>query len=162
MPADERDLHKIALGMIETRGMVGSVEAADAMVKASGVILIGKEYVGGGYTTVFCRGEVGAVKASVDAGASAAKRVGELLSVHIIAKPDLQLEDMLPDVDWFWVPPWQQNGGMQRVNPDTMTVAELRRFARSLPGIGMQGREISKAGKDVLVEAVKKALGIRQ
>jgi len=67
---------KLALGMIETRGLVGSIEAADAMVKAARVTLIGKEFIGGGYVTVMVRGDVGAVKAAVDAGAEAARRVG--------------------------------------------------------------------------------------
>ena len=71
-----------ALGMIETKGLVGSIEAADAMVKAANVTLIGKEFVGGGLVTVMVRGDVGAVKAATDAGAAAAQRVGELVSVH--------------------------------------------------------------------------------
>jgi ethanolamine utilization protein EutM len=74
----------IALGMVETRGLVGAIEAADAMVKAANVVLIGSEYVGGGYVTVMVRGDVGAVKAATDAGGAAAKRVGELVSVHVI------------------------------------------------------------------------------
>lgn len=86
----------IALGMIETRGLVGAVEAADAMVKAAQVTLIGKEKVGGGYVTVMVRGEVGAVKAATDAGAAAAKRVGELVSVHVIPRPHDQVESILP------------------------------------------------------------------
>ena len=89
-------MSKIALGMIETRGLVGSVEAADAMVKAAKVTLVGKEVIGGGYVTVMVRGEVGAVKAAVDAGAAAAKRVGELVSVHVIPRPHANLEDALP------------------------------------------------------------------
>ena len=76
-----------ALGMIETRGLVASIEAADAMVKAANVTLIGKEHVGGGLVTVMVRGDVGAVKASVDAGAAAAERVGELVSIHVIPGP---------------------------------------------------------------------------
>src|SRR2546422_2313440 len=75
-----------ALGMIETKGFVGAVEAADAMVKAANVQLLGKEYIGAGYVTVFVRGDVGAVKAATDAGAAAARRVGELISVHVIPR----------------------------------------------------------------------------
>ncbi|MAE95254.1 MAG: ethanolamine utilization protein EutM [Deltaproteobacteria bacterium] len=89
-------MSKIALGMIETRGLVGSVEAADAMVKAAQVTLIGKEKIGGGYVTVLVRGEVGAVKAATDAGAAAARRVGELVSVHVIPRPHDQVETILP------------------------------------------------------------------
>jgi ethanolamine utilization protein EutM len=86
----------IALGMVETKGLVGAIEAADAMVKAANVVLIGSEYVGGGYVTVMVRGDVGAVKAATDAGAAAAKRVGELASVHVIPRPHSDVEMILP------------------------------------------------------------------
>jgi len=86
----------IALGMVETKGLVGSIEAADAMVKAANVTLIGSEYVGGGFVTVMVRGDVGAVKAATDAGAAAAKRVGELVSVHVIPRPHSDVEMILP------------------------------------------------------------------
>lgn len=89
-------MSQIALGMIETRGLVGSIEAADAMVKAAKVALIGKERIGGGYVTVMVRGEVGAVKAATDAGAAAARRVGELVSVHVIPRPHSEVESILP------------------------------------------------------------------
>ncbi len=85
-----------ALGMIETKGLVGSIEAADAMVKAANVLLVGKEYIGAGYVTVFVRGDVGAVKAATDAGAAAARRVGELVSVHVIPRPHDEVEKILP------------------------------------------------------------------
>ena len=85
----------IALGMVETRGLIGSIEAADAMVKAANVVLIGSEYVGGGYVTVMVRGDVGAVKAATDAGAAAAKRVAELVSVHVIPRPHENVEMIL-------------------------------------------------------------------
>ena len=85
-----------ALGLIETKGLVGAVEAADAMVKAANVILVGKEYVGAGYVTVMVRGDVGAVKAATDAGAAAARRVGELVSVHVIPRPHEEVEKVLP------------------------------------------------------------------
>jgi ethanolamine utilization protein EutM len=87
---------KEALGLIETRGMVGSVEAADAMVKAAKVTLLGKERVGGGYVSVMVRGDVGAVKAAVEAGAEAARRVGDLVSVHVIPRPHEDVEAILP------------------------------------------------------------------
>jgi ethanolamine utilization protein EutM len=86
----------IALGMVETRGLIGSIEAADAMVKAANVVLIGSEYVGGGYVTVMVRGDVGAVKAATDAGAAAAKRVADLVSVHVIPRPHENVEMILP------------------------------------------------------------------
>ena len=100
-----------ALGMIETKGLVASIEAADAMVKAANVTLVGKEHVGGGLVTVMVRGDVGAVKASVDAGAAAAaaaaavdagaaaaERVGELISVHVIPRPHEEVEGILPQL----------------------------------------------------------------
>jgi|SRR6186997_1362658 ethanolamine utilization protein EutM len=85
-----------ALGLVETKGLIGSIEAADAMVKAANVILVGKEYIGAGYVTVMVRGDVGAVKAATDAGAAAARRVGELVSVHVIPRPHSEVEKILP------------------------------------------------------------------
>ena len=85
-----------ALGMIETKGLVGAVEAADAMVKAANVELIGREQVGSGLVTVMVRGDVGAVKAATDAGAAAAERVGELVSIHVIPRPHAEVEMILP------------------------------------------------------------------
>ena len=90
------DVSQEALGLVETKGLVGSIEAADAMVKAANVILIGKEYIGAGYVTVMVRGDVGAVKAATDAGAAAARRVGELVAVHVIPRPHELVEDILP------------------------------------------------------------------
>ncbi len=87
---------KEALGLIETRGLVGAIEAADAMVKAAQVELLGKEGVGGGLVTVMVRGDVGAVKAATDAGAAAAEKVGELISVHVIPRPHTDVEAILP------------------------------------------------------------------
>ncbi len=92
-------MEKEALGMIETRGLVGAIEAADAMVKAAKVSLIGKEFIGGGYVTVMVRGDVGAVKASVEAGSMAAKKVGELVSVHVIPRPHSDVEVILPTTE---------------------------------------------------------------
>jgi microcompartment protein CcmL/EutN len=85
-----------ALGLVETKGLIGSIEAADAMVKAANVLLVGKEYIGAGYVTVMVRGDVGAVKAATDAGAAAARRVGELVSVHVIPRPHTEVERILP------------------------------------------------------------------
>lgn len=84
-----------AVGMIETRGLVGAIEAADAMVKAANVEFVGKEFVGGGIVTVIVKGDVGAVKAATDAGASAAERVGEVLSVHVIPRPHTDVAAMI-------------------------------------------------------------------
>ena len=88
-----------ALGMVETKGLVGSVEAADAMVKAANVNLIGKVHVGGGLVTVMVRGDVGAVKSATDAGAAAVSRVGELVSVHVIPRPHEEVERILPSLE---------------------------------------------------------------
>src|SRR5688572_32364059 len=99
-----------ALGMIETKGFVAAVESADAMVKAANVQLVGKEYIGAGYVTIFVRGDVGAVKAATDAGASAARRVGELISVHVIPRPHNEVERVLP------------RGGRVGISPDEKAI----------------------------------------
>ena len=85
-----------ALGMIETKGLIGAIEAADAMVKAANVTLEGRDYVGAGLVLVTCRGDVGAVKAATDAGAAAARRVGELISVHVIPGPHEETDIVTP------------------------------------------------------------------
>lgn len=85
-----------ALGLIETKGLVAAIEAADAMVKAANVSLVGKECIGGAFVTVMVRGDVGAVKAATEAGAAAAQRVGELKSVHVIPRPHAEVETILP------------------------------------------------------------------
>ena len=85
-----------ALGLIETKGLIGAVEAADAMVKTANVVLVAKEYIGAGYVTVMVRGDVGAVKAATDAGAAAARRVGELVSVHVIPNLHEEVEKAVP------------------------------------------------------------------
>ncbi len=92
------EVGQTALGMIETRGIVASIEAADAMVKAANVSLIGQTKVGGGLVSVLVRGEVGAVKAATDAGASAANKVGEVVSVHLIPRPHDEVENLLKDL----------------------------------------------------------------
>ncbi len=86
-----------SLGMIETKGLIGAIEAVDAMVKSANVQLVGKEQVGGGLVTVMVRGDVGAVKAATDAGAAAAEKVGELVSVHVIARPHTEVDAILPN-----------------------------------------------------------------
>ena len=98
MQAIPMDTRSDALGMVETRGFIGSVEAADAMVKAANVSLVGTEYIGAGFVTVTVRGDVGAVKAATDAGAAAARRVGELVAVHVIPAPHGDIEKTLPGV----------------------------------------------------------------
>ena len=87
-----------ALGMIETRGLTASIEAADAMVKAANVVLIGTEKIGSGLVTVMVRGDVGAVKAATEAGAAAARRLGEVIAVHVIPRPHNDIEKILPTI----------------------------------------------------------------
>ena len=111
-----------ALGMVETKGFVGAVEAADAMVKAANVQLLGKEYIGAGYVTIFVRGDVGAVKAATDAGAAAARRVGELISVHVIPRPHAEVERVLPV------------NGRTGLSPDERALARWRRARTIGPG----------------------------
>jgi ethanolamine utilization protein EutM len=118
-----------ALGMVETKGFVGAVEAADAMVKAANVQLLGKEYIGAGYVTVFVRGDVGAVKAATDAGAAAARRVGELISVHVIPRPHAEVERVLPV------------NSRTGFGPDEQT--QLQGGARGQLGQGDAGRSLS-------------------
>ncbi len=88
-----------ALGLIETRGLVAAIEAADVMVKTAKVTLAGRESIGGGYVTVVVTGDVGAVKAAIDAGATAAKRVGELVSAHLIPRPSDDVQEILPGAE---------------------------------------------------------------
>jgi len=168
----ERSVYGMALGMIETMGLVGAIEAADAMVKAANVVLIGKEKVRGGLVTVMVRGDVGAVKAATDAGAVAAQRVGELISVHVIPRPDCEIEPILPS------PTPYNNDNNHTNNNETMqnnagvineegrfdagylqelTVVELRKLARKIKGIGITGRQISMANKEELIKEILKA-----
>jgi ethanolamine utilization protein EutM len=111
-----------ALGMVETKGFVAAVESADAMVKAANVQLVGKEYIGAGYVTIFVRGDVGAVKAATDAGAAAARRVGELISVHVIPRPHNEVERVLPRVGKVGLSPDEKaiggGGGRQLTSGD--------------------------------------------
>ena len=95
---EERRMSQEALGMVETRGLVAAIEAADAMVKAANVTLIGTERIGSGLVTVMVRGDVGAVQAATDAGAAAGSRLGELVSVHVIPRPHSDVEKILPAV----------------------------------------------------------------
>ncbi|GIN61676.1 carboxysome shell protein [Robertmurraya siralis] len=90
---------KEALGMVETKGLIGAIEAADAMVKAANVTLIGYQKIGSGLITVMVRGDVGAVKAATDAGAAAAEKVGEVVSIHVIPRPHAEVEGILPKLE---------------------------------------------------------------
>lgn len=92
-------MNREALGMVETKGLVGAIEAADAMVKAANVTLIGYQKIGSGLITVMVRGDVGAVRAATDTGIAAAEKVGEVISVHVIPRPHTEVEGILPKLD---------------------------------------------------------------
>ncbi len=154
-PAGER-----ALGLIETRGLVGAIEAADAMVKAAKVKLLDKELTTGGLVTIKVIGEVGAVRSAVDAGARAAEKVGKLISTHIIPRPHNEVEDLLL---------YRAKGGgvsarkkvsrgAARTEPllEDRPVRELRALARKIEGFPLTGREISTAGKEQLLRELRK------
>ena len=165
-----------ALGLIETRGLIGSIEAADVMVKTANVVLLGKEVVRDGLVTVQVIGDVGAVKAAVEAGAAAAQRVGELLSSHVIPRPADEVEPILlqrrgvtpgsaekvahhpaprivPPEPTLPVPaPASDNDELQQLN--AMTVHQLRTVARGIERLGIQGREISRANKQALIQEI--------
>lgn len=171
-----------ALGMIETRGLVGSIEAADVMVKTANVHILGTEYIKNGLVTVQIIGEVAAVKAAVDAGSAAAARVGQVVSTHVIPRPAEEVESILKNMG---VP--AATGSAERPAPlkkrsptpappdlfapttddeaylahlEAMTVPQLRTLARSIGGLGIAGREISKANKEELIrELMKKRTG---
>lgn len=168
-----------ALGMIETRGLIGAIEAADAMLKAANVELVSKTRVGGGLVTVMVTGDVGAVKAATDAGAAAADRVGELISVHVIARPADGIEDIIggdkkepPKPPEVYIsqpetqPEVQPEETQQEetkafdINTTTkdelskMTVSQLRTVARSLPTIEMSNHDIRFARKEDLIEHI--------
>lgn len=147
-----------ALGMIETTGLVGAIEAADAMVKAAKVRLLDKELTTGGLVVIQVVGEVGAVRSAVDAGARAAERVGQLIATHVIPRPHDEVEDL-----------WLYNGGeagrpqllsgrkgeLKSTNIESYTVTELRSLARRTKGFPLSGREISRAGRDLLLKELR-------
>jgi microcompartment protein CcmL/EutN len=167
---------ELALGLVETKGLIGAIEAADAMTKTANVRLIGKEFVRGALVTVKIVGEVAAVKASVDAGAAAAQRVGQLISIHVIPRPDNQIDFIVDEEKSKSEPPPEKKKRLQakRIVEDELfesesrsaeietdetleglyklTVEELRRLARKTPGFPIQGRQISKANRSLLLE----------
>ncbi len=148
-----------ALGMIETRGLVASIEAADSMVKAANVRLTGNVQIGGGLVTIMVRGDVGAVKAAVDAGKVAAEKVGELVSLHVIPRPHDEIEDFLPSpspnsIEKKLVINKELDEMLRGLN--RKSVSELRKAARQLNGITISGRQISKANKQLLLDEIKR------
>jgi microcompartment protein CcmL/EutN len=172
-----------ALGLVETRGLVAAIEAADAMVKTANVVLVGKEQTSPALITIKVVGETAAVLASVEAGAAAAQRVGELVSKHVIPRPAEGMEDLIYvqgsrtqldvedelregriEEDEEAVPevPYAMPEGLTEEQQEyynsleAMTVHELRRHARSVEGLKIYGREISRANKARLLEELMK------
>jgi ethanolamine utilization protein EutM len=154
---DKPILTERALGMIETTGLVGAIEAADAMLKAARVRLLDKELSSGGLVVIQVLGEVGAVRSAVDAGAKAAERVGQLVATHIIPRPHDEVEDRL----------LYSEGGSNNLQKHTgknegpdrlesLTVTELRALARKTTGFPLSGRDISKAGRDLLLTELRR------
>jgi len=141
-------MYERALGLIETRGLVGALEAADAMVKAARVTLLGTETTIAALITVKVVGEVAAVKAAVDAGAAAAEKVGELVSCHVIPQPHKDTESIVYEVE--------KTVTLHEIKD--LGVRELRKLAREMPGFPIQGREISKANKELLLNKFKQYL----
>jgi len=174
-----------ALGLIETRGLVAAIEAADAMTKAADVTLVGKERADAGLITVKIIGDVAAVRSAVDAGAAAAQRVGELVSAHVIPRPADDTEMLIYPAQPQEAPTrrhTEETGRPERhpvgksdeevaapqipvtgdreqyfASLDAMTVHELRRYARGVEELTIHGREISRANKEDLVRALMKA-----
>ncbi len=133
-----------ALGLIETRGLVGAIEAADAGIKAAPVTLLGSERVDAALVTVLFAGDTASVKAAVDAGSAAASRVGQLVSAHVIPRPDPQLAALEHDTE-------DGNGGRPSVPLSEMKVVELRHRARQMKDFPLKGRELSSANRDELL-----------
>lgn len=140
-----------ALGLVETEGLVAGIEAADAMVKAAPVKLVGKEVTVAKLVTIKVVGETGAVHASVAAGVAAAERVGAVFSSHVIPRPHADVEKMTYSLVEPPVEAPQETGG----DLEAMTVAELRRMARMKSEIGASGREISRASKRDLINMIR-------
>lgn len=149
-----------ALGLIETRGLVGAVEAADAGTKAANVRLLGIERADAGLVTVKFLGEVAAVKAAVDAGSAAAERVGQLISLHVIPRPHDELDVIVDDDDVPESP--GAHGSAERPDMarlEEMKVVELRALARRHPAFPLKGRDVARAGRDELLAAFRTLSG---
>ena len=141
--------------MIETRGLIAAIEAADAMVKAANVRLLGKEVTKGALVTISVSGETGAVKAAVSAGAAAAEKVGEVVSTHVIPRPHSELDKILGDDTAAGSPSGAAGLSAASLSSEELAavpVRELRDLARQTPGFGLQGRDISAANKGQLLE----------
>lgn len=145
-----------ALGLVETKGLVGAIEAADAGLKAANVTFLGNERADAGLVTVMFGGEVAAVKAAVDAGSSAAERVGELIGSHVIPRPHPMLDIIAVDEDDAPKTRAPMTGGRYDLAQlENAKVVELRTMARSVPEFPIKGRDIARAGRDELLAAFR-------
>ena len=150
-----------AIGLIETRGLVGVVEAADTAAKTANVELSGFEMVGGGLVSVRFRGDVASVQAAVQAGSEAAARVGELIASHVIPGPHADLVALLGDTTAGEAPAARPGTppppAAATADLQTLSVVKLRQLARRTPGVQLHGREISRANKQALIAALERA-----
>jgi microcompartment protein CcmL/EutN len=144
-----------ALGLIETRGLVGAIEATDAGLKAADVRLLGTERADAGLVTVKFVGEVAAVKASVDAGAAAAERVGHLVSAHVIPRPHPEMTIVVSDTDDPAPTVPMQGGRIDMATLENARVVDLRAMARRLDNFPIKGRDVARAGRDELLAAFR-------
>ena len=153
-------LGRVALGLIETRGLTGAIEAADVAAKAADVRLLGFEQIGGGLVTLRLSGDVASVQAAVQAATQAVERVGELISSHIIPRPHQDLADLLERRNADQPPPTitpPSTPPEENQNLAMLSVARLRQLARSIPELSLKGRQISRANKQELLAAITQA-----
>ncbi len=147
---------ELALGLIESKGLIGAIEAADAMTKTADVHLIGYEVSTGGLICVKIVGEVAAVKSAIEEAANRASRIGQVVSVHVIPRPDADIEQLIQE----YSTPGADEGILYSNEADdleSLSVTELRRIARETRGIALKGRQISTANKEKLIKAIKDA-----
>ncbi|HUF27566.1 MAG TPA: BMC domain-containing protein [Gemmatimonadaceae bacterium] len=145
-----------ALGLVETRGLVGAIEAADAGLKAADVRVLGSERADAGLVTIMFGGEVAAVRAAVDAGSAAAERVGQLVSVHVIPRPHFEIDVLEEDHEADTAPAVPMQGGRYDIaRLERARVVELRAIARRVPGFPIRGREVARASRDELLAAFR-------
>jgi ethanolamine utilization protein EutM len=146
-----------ALGLVETRGLVGAIEAADAGLKAANVELLGSERADAGLVTVMFGGEVAAVKAACDAGAAAAERVGELIAVHVIPRPHPELAAIEADESPARAarPPELPNVAYDVAALEKSKVVDLRDMARRVPNFPLKGRDVARASREELLAAFR-------
>ena len=145
-----------AIGLIETRGLVGVIEAADTAAKTADVRLLGFERIGGGFVSLSFRGDTASVTTAVEAAHTAAARVGEVVSAHVIPSPRIDVEALAPRA-----PDPRPEGEPPELpqDLDAVPVSRLRRLARQTAGVGLKGRQVSRANKEQLIEALRQALG---